>query len=995
MKSLSKLYPKQLIKMLKTKLFIRCLFVCLIIGVAADILTNKAKSYSDYTTAFTPFYNYTGSPHDVSNCTSCHTGVSPQNNPVVASIYTNVPASGYNPLSVYTINVRVASIGHTSFGFSLCSLDSIDQFKGTLISTSPRTFASYGGVVGKYITQTLTGLVNTDSANWSFNWTAPAAGSGRITFYAAIVIGDGNGSSIPYSSTSDLTYLANLQIQERSCAPIQPDPIVGPVTVCSNSTVTYSVPAVSGATSYTWDLPTGWTGSSTTNSISATASGIGGNVTVYASNACGNGDPISQPITVVPAVTASISATDATCFDANNASVSVSPLSGTAPFTYSWQPASGFGSSANSLSPGTYTATITDFYGCTVTASATVSEPSEIIVTTTSTPATCGIANGTATANSQGGAGNYTYLWSNAGETDSSISQLSSGTYTVLVTDGQGCTQTGAVTIIAPNAPVISLEAQSNVTCHGSANGSTSVTVTDGTLPYSYSWTPNVSTTDSAFNLSPGNYTIIVTDDLGCSTSYSTLITEPDLLGSAITSSPIHCNGDADGALDVSITGGVSPYTFSWNTNPVQNTSTATGLAAGTYTVTFTDNNGCSGTNTGTVVEPAPLSTLVTQHFVYCYNGTIGSLAKVSVSGGTGNYSYLWNTGQTADSIANIPAGNYSVTITDQNGCAMVQPFTILQPDSIHAVDNSTDLHCYNDHSGMAAVTVTGGSPPYTYYWPNDTSNHSASFTGLVAGNYQVYISDFYGCYKIKTLVVQQPAQLISQAFTDSSVCRQDSLNLGGLPTAIGGTQPYTYSWSPSRYLDNTVSPNPFCIPDSSTIYTLSISDANNCITTSTVDITVFQHSPLYITEGNDTMLWTIGGFDSYQWYLDGSPIQNATHSYFATHANGNYTIEVVDTNGCRFMSEIYSFEVSMKDIFNRLDLTLYPNPVSASLNLKLPLEMMKGNYLIINGKGQVVLTGTIQEMNSNIDVSQLGSGLYTLILEKNELMKKLKFTKE
>lgn len=981
--------------MLKTKIFIRCLFVCLIIGITADILTNKAKSYSDYTTAFTPFYNYTGSPHDVSNCTSCHTGVSPQNNPAVASIYTNVPASGYNPLSVYTVTVRVASIGHTSFGFSLCALDSIDQFKGTLASTSSKTFASYGGVVGKYITQTITGLVNTDSANWSFNWTAPPAGSGRITFYAAMVIGDGNGSSIPYSSTSDLTYLANLQIQERSCAPVQPDPIAGPVTVCSNSTVTYTVPAVSGATSYTWDLPTGWTGTSSTNSITATASGIGGDVTVFASNACGNGDPISQSISVVPAVTTGISATDASCFDSNNGSVSVSPLSGTAPFTFSWQPASGFGSSANSLSPGTYTATITDFYGCTVTASASVSEPSQIVVTTTSTPATCGIANGTATANSQGGSGNYTYLWSNAGETDSSISQLSSGTYTVLVTDDHGCTQTGAVTIIAPNAPVISLEAQSNVTCHGSANGSTSVTVTDGTLPYSYSWTPNVSTTDSAYNLAPGNYTIIVTDDLGCSTSYSTLITEPDLIGSAITSSAIHCNGDADGALDVSMTGGVPPFSYTWNTSPVQTTSTATGLAAGTYTVTFTDNNGCTGTNSETVTEPAPITSQNTSRNVYCYNGTIGSMAKVLVSGGTGTYSYLWSNSQTLDSITNVPAGNYAVTITDQNGCTLVQPFTILQPDSIHAVDNSTDLHCYNDHSGVASVIVNGGSPPYTYYWPNDTSNHSTSFSGLAAGNYQVYISDIYGCYKIKSLSVHQPARLISQAFTDSSVCRPDTFNLGGIPTAIGGISPYSYLWSPSKYLDNTASPNPFCIPDSSTTYTLTITDANSCITTTIVDITVFQHDPLFITEGNDTMLWTLGGFNSYQWYIDGNQILNATHSYLATHAAGNYTIEVVDTNGCRFMSEIYSFEVSMSDILNNLEMTVYPNPVSASLNLKLPLEMMQGNYLIMDGNGRLVLKGKINDLISKIDVAPLGSGLYTLIMEKNNFIKRLQFTKQ
>jgi hypothetical protein len=301
--------------------------------------------------------------------------------------------------------------------------------------------------------------------------------------------------------------------------------------------------------------------------------------------------PVIRPI-LGCALTATSSSTDATCTAADG-SATIVP-SGTAPYTITWSTGDTT-TSINFVTAGTYTYTIIDGSGCDYTDSVVVGSNSIAITgTTVATDATCGNADGTATATPSNGTAPYTYLWSD-GQTTATATGLAAAAYTVTVTDANGCTGTLNVTVNNAGAPSVAVTSTTDVNCNGGTDGAIDITVTGGTAPYTYSWT-NGATTEDLTGLGAGSYTGTITDANGCTAIGGPItINEPaDTIAISAVVTDVTNAGGSDGAIDITVSGGTSPYTYSWSNGSTS--GDLTGLTAGTYDITVTDANGCTET---------------------------------------------------------------------------------------------------------------------------------------------------------------------------------------------------------------------------------------------------------------------------------------------------------------------------------------------------------------------------------------------------------------
>lgn len=450
----------------------------------------------------------------------------------------------------------------------------------------------------------------------------------------------------------------------------------------------------------------------------------------------------------------SITVTNATSCSVCNGRAIANVSGGFMPYTYYWSNLGHSNQSASDteLCPGTYYLAVQDAHGDTALYDSNnvfTIGPAPVVDTLSTTNATCSNNNGTATANVSGGSAPYTYTWMPGGQTTSSITGLSAGTYTCIVTDAGGCNDTSICTIAAGGLYLTLSE--TDALCNGGNTGSATVTnVSGGVAPYTYLWTPGGQTTSTATGLSAGSYYVNVTDANGCSGNDSIIVGEPypltfDTLSFVTGAS---CTGN-NGTAYLGIYGGTYPYTYSW-TPSGETTAEATGLSAGTYTVTITDANGCSVTNSAVVPASGPIDSIVTGNDS-CYGESNGFASVASVSGGIAPYTYSWAPGGSTNStITGLSAGNYTVTVTDSTGCSGTTLVTIYQPAQIVIYDTITaaDSGC----NGTAWVTASGGTAPYTYNWypsvnsHTDTSGYYDYADSLCSGSYLLCVTDANGC---------------------------------------------------------------------------------------------------------------------------------------------------------------------------------------------------------------------------------------------------------
>jgi len=572
--------------------------------------------------------------------------------------------------------------------------------------------------------------------------------------------------------------------------------------------------------------------------------------------------------------------------------------------TYSWAPAAGLNTNTGALVVATptvtttYTVSITNSCGLVSKDSATI-RVSNTVLTPSSTTATCGNPNGTASVTAAGGITPYTYSWT-GGQTTTTATALAQGSYTVTSKDSLGC-QATAVEVV-PGTPALfdSISAFTNVSVACGSNGTATVGVRGGGGTFSYSWnTTPVQTNAMATNLGVGSYTVTVTDNNLCTATATVSITQPGKLSASIAdSTPVSCNGGNNGTAIGAITGGNAPYTYSWS-NGITGIKDSM-MTAGSYTVSITDANNCKVTAVAIIAQPPALHDSISKLINILCNGQTNGQATDGMKGGTGAYTYAWNTApvQTNQTATGLGLGTYTVVATDANGCKDSTTATITQPSGLELAASPFAATCNNLCDGSATVIPSGGTGPnYTYSWSTGATTNTVS--KLCAGSYSVVVMDANGCtHDTTNLVVTQPPAIVLTKTETAAFCGKAD---GSATASVsGGTPPYLYAWSNGQTSTNltNVTPGSYCF---------GVQDANKCQDSICVIIgnipgetaSITSVTPVTCNGGtNGTATGTAtGGTQPYTYSWTTAPAQtNATATNLSAAA---YTLTVTDSAGC------------------------------------------------------------------------------------------------
>ncbi|HNI43802.1 MAG TPA: hypothetical protein PK230_03840, partial [Chitinophagales bacterium] len=657
-----------------------------------------------------------------------------------------------------------------------------------------------------------------------------------------------------------------------------------------NGSVTLSTSNGTGNMTYIWQ------GLSTTG---PTATGLAqGNYQVTVTDAAGCTDTITVTVDDAPSPTvSSITPTSSTCGNANGQIVVVA--TGGSALSYAWSAAAvGNSANANDLTANTYTVTVSDANNCTATASAVVDNiAGPNLQVTNITPDFCNQNNGSISVNATNGTPIYSYTWSNTsiGNTDSPTN-LAQGNYTVTVTDNNQCTATLTATINPTAGPTLAATDVQDAAC-GQATGSLSVTPSGGNGTFSYQWTNNVASNNSAINLLAGTYTITVTDGNNCTAT--TTATVNDLAAPALTinnSTNTTC-GLSNGAMSVSVNGGAGGNTFQWSHDISVVSNTANSLSATTYTITVTDANNCSATTSATLTD-SPAQTLSEGTIVNANCGQSNGSAQVLVNGGATPYNYLWDNGQTNATATNLAASTYTVTVTDNNQCTAVLTLAVtnLGAPTI-TVNNVTASTCGNSN-GAIDISASGGTGTLSYAWDNQAVTEDIN--NLAAGTYGVTVTDSGNCQAVEAIVIDDnPSPTLTLTGMTTASCGQNDGSLTVAPTGGSGTIDYLWNSSPAQ---NT----PTATNLATGTYTVTITDDNNCTTTlsATVDpadgpvVVLNQTTNATCGQANGSVSVVASGGEaplSYSWSNDNA-LNSPSNINLPT---GNYTVTVTDNNGC------------------------------------------------------------------------------------------------
>jgi hypothetical protein len=489
-----------------------------------------------------------------------------------------------------------------------------------------------------------------------------------------------------------------------------------------------------------------------------------------------------------------------------------------------------------------------------------------------------------------------------------SISSAQAGTYTVTVTNAAGCSKTASVSVTVNTPPTI-IDGSITQSTTGNSTGTIPITVSGG-ASYSYLWTAQSSafssTSQNLTGLQADNYTVVVTNQTGCTATKTYTVSNSD--GPSATATPTNstCNGSNNGSISLSAPTGTGPFTYSWSgpNNFSSTVQSPTGLAPGTYTVLITDTfNSATGVATATITEPTAIQANGIVTNINCNSATTGAIT-LTVTGGTGSYTYSWVDGPTTKDRSSLAAGTYEVTVTDANSCTLIQSFTITQPSSaLSATASITNVNCYGGSTGQAVLTVSGGTSPYSYSW-NGTSFTATTkdISTRPAGTYSVTITDSKGCTfalsSSTAVVITQPAAALSLSTSSTNVTCKGTATGAITLTATGGTSPYTYSWSngvTTKDLSNLAAGT----------YSVLVTDANSCSATTSVTITqptanlsASSIATNISCNGGTTgaiNLTATGGTTPYTYLWSTS----ATTEDLSALTSGTYSVVVTDANGC------------------------------------------------------------------------------------------------
>lgn len=616
-------------------------------------------------------------------------------------------------------------------------------------------------------------------------------------------------------------------------------------------------------------------------------------------------------------------------------SATVTPAGGTSTYAVLWTSSAGTFVSTSptitSICPAIYSVTVTDAQGCTTATNISINQIINISINPGAQSILCfGATTGSATTNPVGGSGPYSYSWSPSSQTTQVISGVGAGTYTVFVTDSSvpvACSHSAAITLTSPPAITVT-STQTNVTCFSFTNGAITTTLSGGVGPYTQTWTPTGLNSTSITNIGANTYTLNIRDANLCPASTIVTISEsPSISISLAVTNPTGCiSALANGSICASASGGSGAgYSYTL-TGPSTTSSNATGcftsLGAGTYSIIVMDGAGCMNNTLTTLSTPsAPIISAVSTS-VACFGFSTATAGATITSAAATNFTISWSPAVTFTSNAtgsltgasNLPQGSYFITATDNNGCSNTASVGVTQATSITVNGNPTNLACNSISTGSITVAPTGGTPgvpSYTYAWlpaASITSGQSTqTVTGLPAGVYSLNILDANNCITQRTFTLTQPPAISITAVTSSILC--NSACTGSIiANGSGGTGALNYSWTPIGGNTNTITG--LCANGTGTVpafYTLTITDANNCVRSNTYSIaepTALSSTVSFVQAScsnscNAVATQTvIGGTPSYSYSWSSSTV---TTSSLGALCSGTYIANVTDANGCLF----------------------------------------------------------------------------------------------
>ena len=784
---------------------------------------------------------------------------------------------GKRPNGAQSFNWHIADWVGTQFS----STSSTNVFGA--ISNQPLSTVVWTHIVGIY-----------ESGLWKLYMDGILVSSSVSSFFypdvnTPLVIGNSGNWGGFYGSLDDIGIwsraLTDCEVQQLYSSQVQTSSTVsaGPdQTVCTGNPVTL---IATGALNYSWSggvqngvpfIPT----SSGTYTVTGTSS-----------NGCFGTDLVTITVLSNPVISSAVS--NVLCNGAATGAIALSISGGASPYITSWGNGQS-GLSLQNLLAGSYSVTVSDANNCTQQDTILIQEPLPLSLTAQVSSANCSnIATGAIDLTVSGGVPPYNVLWS-TGATSQDLLNLNGGTYSVQVTDLNGCIANDTFQINQSTAIQL-LSTVINPSCSNLNNGQIDISISGGTPAYSYTWSNGQSTQDLV-GVGAGNFSLTVTDAFGCNQTATFNLTAPTPLNITFNTNTIACYGAATGQVNSTVTGGVQPYSYFWSNGAT--TPNISNVVAGNYTLTVNDAGGCTFSASSPIQQPTnPLIITASVSPINC-NGASTGLIDISVSGGTMFYSYAWSNGAISQDLQNVSAGNYTLILTDGNGCVYDSSFSISQPaQPLSSQMSQVNLFCQNGNNGFVNLTVSGGVQPYTYQWSNGPTTQD--IFNLTAGTYSVVITDAIGCQINDTVTITQPAIPFALTGTIGNVSCFGGASGTIDITVTGGNPTYSYVWSNGASTQDLTN-----IPAGN--YNVVVFDSQGCQTSQSFTIT----QPSFALQANavvsnlDCATFETGGIDvsvyggnapyTYQWST------GANSEDLSNLGPGTYTVFITDLNNCQ-----------------------------------------------------------------------------------------------
>ncbi len=571
-----------------------------------------------------------------------------------------------------------------------------------------------------------------------------------------------------------------------------------------------------------------------------------------------------------------------------NGSIELAATGGTAPYHFTWSDGA-TGPSRAGLPSGEYIVAVAGAEGCIGTDTFTVPQTNAPTFTgALITNALCsGASNGSITATAAGGTPPYSFDWS-GGSSGATLTGLAAGIYELTLSDAAGCS---AVQQYNVGEPVpLTIQAILGADSCSSQTGSIQLAAGGGTMPLTFLWEDGF-TGAMRSGLAAGDYIVSLSDAQGCSrtdTFTVAAIFTPEIANALVVDAA--CNGENTGAISITVGSGTPPYVFDWSNGASGNA--LSGLSAGQYSVVLSDANGCKIQEQFIVGQPAPLSLLAAVAADTC--GQQSGAISLVAAGGTAPFAFNWSDGATGAQRNALSPGAYAVLISDAQGCALSDTFTVQQLSAAAITEAGvSDVACFGENSGSIKLTAGGGVAPYSFVWSN--GDVGDLLAGLAAGDYAVTLSDALGCTAAAQYAVGTPAALGASVQTIRDTCGQQTGSIALSPD--GGVPPYQFLWSNGATTEDLTG-----LPDGT--YSITVTDANACIFTTFIAVQPQEIPPVFALSGEkitcaQPFAEAVASPATYlyQWQTPlGEMLNGAVQTL---NAVGNYTITATNSFGC------------------------------------------------------------------------------------------------